>query len=374
MHIEMVDLKNQYIKINNEINASLLKVLTDANFINGPEVQIFSNNLSRYLDNTNVITCANGTDALQIALMSLNLKKGDEVIIPAFTYVATAEVIGLLGLKPVLIDVNSNTFNIDVNEIIKAITPKTKAIVPVHLFGQCADMEPILKIANDYKLYVIEDAAQALGAEYQFSNGEKRKAGTMGTIGCTSFFPTKNLGCYGDGGAIFTNDNLLKIKIQQIANHGQEKKYVHKYIGVNSRLDTIQASILDIKLKSLNKYNLSRIQSAEIYQSLLKNVNGIQLPSITTNSSHVFHQYTIKVKNNLRDDLKKHLEDFGIPTMIYYPIPLNKQEAYSKITKIIGNLNDTENLCNEVLSLPMHTELSKEQLSFISQKIINFFN
>jgi dTDP-4-amino-4,6-dideoxygalactose transaminase len=330
--------------------------------------------LSSFLDNSFVIPCANGTDALQIAMMALNLKEGDEIIVPSFTYVATAEVIALLNLTPVLVDVDIQTFNISISEIEKAITSKTRAIVPVHLFGQCADMENILKIAEKYNLYVIEDTAQALGSEYHFSNGLKSKAGTMGHIGCTSFFPTKNLGCYGDGGAIFTKDEQLAEKIKMICNHGQEKKYIHKLVGVNSRLDTIQASILNIKLKHLEKYNQSRIYSANLYDELLKDLKEIEIPKRSSLSSHVFHQYTLIVKNNQRNQLKSYLESFGIPSMIYYPIPLNRQEAYNTICKVAGSINNTNYLCESVLSLPMHTELLREDQVFITEKIIDFLN
>ncbi|MFN9998566.1 MAG: DegT/DnrJ/EryC1/StrS family aminotransferase, partial [bacterium] len=326
MKIEMVDLKNQYLKIQDQIDNAVLSVIKSANFVNGPEVELFSKNLSQYLDGAFVIPCANGTDALQIAMMALDLKPGDEVIIPSFTYVATAEVIGLLQLKPVMVDVDPITFNITPSNIEKAIGPKTKAIVPVHLFGQCADMEPIITLAKEKGLYVIEDTAQAIGAIYTFSDGSKRQAGTMGHIGCTSFFPSKNLGCYGDGGAIYTHDKELADRIKMIANHGQLKKYVHKYIGVNSRLDTIQAAILDIKLQYLNQYCKARIAAADFYDELLSDIAELQVPARVGNSSHVFHQYTLIIRNGKRDALKVHLEKFGIPAMIYYPIPLNEQE------------------------------------------------
>lgn len=374
MKIEMVDLKNQYLKIQDQIDNAVLSVIKSANFVNGPEVELFSKNLSQYLDGAFVIPCANGTDALQIAMMALDLKPGDEVIIPSFTYVATAEVIGLLQLKPVLVDVDPITFNITPSNIEKAIGPKTKAIVPVHLFGQCADMEPIITLAKEKGLYVIEDTAQAIGAIYTFSDGSKRQAGTMGHIGCTSFFPSKNLGCYGDGGAIYTHDKELADRIKMIANHGQLKKYVHKYIGVNSRLDTIQAAILDIKLQYLNQYCKARIAAADFYDELLSDIAELQVPARVGNSSHVFHQYTLIISNGKRDALKVHLEKFGIPAMIYYPIPLNEQEAYRSIGTIVGSLEITKFLCKSVLSLPMHTELSESQQRFIAKCIIDFFN
>ena len=373
MKIEMVDLRGQYQHIKEEIDQATLSVIRDAQFINGPEVTKFANELSDYLDGAYVIPCANGTDALQISMMALDLMPGDEVIIPSFTYVATAEVIGLLKLKPVMVDVDSNSFNITIEAIRQAITPKTKAIVPVHLFGQCADMEPILELAKKFGLYVIEDTAQAIGASYTFKNGVVKKAGTMGDIGCTSFFPSKNLGCYGDGGAIFTMNAELGNRLQMISNHGQEKKYVHKYIGVNSRLDTIQAAILRIKLRHLDSYSSSRSKAAGKYDLLLKGIDGLIIPNRQNNSSHVFHQYTLKISGGKRDALKNYLDQAGIPAMIYYPISLNEQEAYISIGRVVGNLNITRNLCNSVLSIPMHTELSDDQINYITNSIINFF-
>uniref|UniRef100_UPI00404803BC DegT/DnrJ/EryC1/StrS family aminotransferase n=1 Tax=Algoriphagus sp. TaxID=1872435 RepID=UPI00404803BC len=373
MKLEMVDLKGQYAKIQQEIDEAVLSSIREAQFINGPQVAAFTDELSQYLDGSHVIPCANGTDALQIAMMALDLKPGDEVIVPSFTYVATAEVIGLLQLKPVMVDVDPDSFNVTAETIKKAITNKTKAIVPVHLFGQCADMEPILALAKEKGLYVIEDTAQAIGASYTFSDGTVKKAGTLGHIGCTSFFPSKNLGCYGDGGAIYTMDSDLAKRLRMIANHGQVKKYVHKFIGVNSRLDTLQASILRIKLRHLDGYSSSRNAAAKIYDSLLNGIDGLIIPKRQSNSSHVFHQYTIKVTGNRRDALKKHLEHAGIPAMIYYPIPLNEQEAYQEIGRVEGNLSVTQDLCASVLSIPMHTELNDEQIKFITDTIIAFF-
>ncbi len=373
MKIEMVDLIGQYQKIQNEIDEAVIKVLRNANFINGSEVETFSKNLSNYLDGSYVITCANGTDALQIAMMALELEPGDEVIVPAFTYVATAEVIGLLRLKPIMVDVHPLNFNLTIENIEHAITSKTKAIVPVHLFGQCADMEPILALAKKHHLYVIEDTAQAIGSVYTFADGSKMQAGTMGDIGCTSFFPSKNLGCYGDGGAVYTKNEELAKKIKMIANHGQVKKYIHKYIGVNSRLDTIQAAILDIKLKHLDEYIKARQNAASVYDNLLSNVNGLTIPTRVANSSHVFHQYTLIVKDGKRDALKDYLNEAGIPAMIYYPIPLNEQEAYKTIGAVTGTLNVTYDLCKSVISLPMHTELTSAQQSFVADTIKNFF-
>ncbi|MEN9326593.1 MAG: hypothetical protein RLZZ479_951 [Bacteroidota bacterium] len=374
MKIEMVDLKKQYIKIKDEVDLAILKTIEEGSFINGPEVINFTNNLSKYLNGAYVIPCANGTDALQIAMMALDLKPGDEVIVPAFTYVATAEVIGLLNLKPIMVDVDEDNFNISVENIRNAITNKTKAIVPVHLYGQCADMESIMKIAKEFNLYVIEDTAQAIGAEYTFSDGQQKQAGTIGDIGCTSFFPSKNLGCYGDGGALYTYNKVLADKIKMIANHGQVIKYVHKYIGVNSRLDSVQAAVLNIKLKYLNSYSNERRNAANRYDQLLQDIKQIETPKRTSNSTHVFHQYTIKVKNGQRDHLKKHLENSGIPAMIYYPIALNEQEAFSNIGSVSGDLKNTNYLCKSVLSLPMHTELTDAEQIHISQTIHSFFN
>jgi UDP-2-acetamido-2-deoxy-ribo-hexuluronate aminotransferase len=373
MEIEMVDLKGQYAHIQQEIDQAVLSAIQEAQFINGPQVSGFANDLGHYLDGAFVILCANGTDALQIAMMALELKPGDEVIVPSFTYVATAEVIGLLRLKPVMVDVDPDSFNITAETIRPAITSKTKAIVPVHLFGQCADMESILALAKEKGLYVIEDTAQAIGASYTFKDGTTKKAGTMGHIGCTSFFPSKNLGCYGDGGAMYTMDSNLAERLRIIANHGQVKKYVHKYIGVNSRLDTLQAAILRIKLRHLDNYSASRNVAATKYDELLAGINGLITPVRQSNSTHVFHQYTMKVRGGKRDSLKKHLEQAGIPAMIYYPIPLNEQEAYKAIGKVVGDLVVAQELCASVLSIPMHTELNDEQIKFITDTIISFF-
>jgi UDP-2-acetamido-2-deoxy-ribo-hexuluronate aminotransferase len=374
MKIEMVDLKSQYSKIQNDIDNAVIENIRSANFINGPAVLEFSKSLSQYLGGAFIIPCANGTDALQIAMMALDLEPGDEVIVPSFTYVATAEVIGLLGLVPVMVDVDPLHFNITCENIEKAISTKTKAIVPVHLFGQCADMEPIIKLAKEKGLYVIEDTAQAIGAIYTFSNGTKKFAGTIGDIGCTSFFPSKNLGCYGDGGAIFTENPVLAEKIKMIANHGQSKKYIHKYIGVNSRLDTIQAAILNVKLKYLDQYISARNKAAKFYDNFLSGVKSIHLPERTINSTHVFHQYTLIITDGKRDGLKKYLEENQIPAMIYYPIPLNEQEAYCNIGRVVGKLDVTKKLCSSVLSIPMHTELSEDQQSHIVNCIKTFLN
>ena len=374
MKIEMVDLKGQYAKIQNEIDKAILEIIRSANFINGPAVSEFSKSLSEYLGGAYVIPCANGTDALQIAMMALALEPGNEVIIPSFTYVATAEVIGLLGLVPVMVDVDPFHFNITRENIEKAISSKTKAIVPVHLFGQCADMESIIEFARERGLYIIEDTAQAIGAKYKFNDGSIKHAGTIGDIGCTSFFPSKNLGCYGDGGALFTQNPILAEKIKMIANHGQSKKYVHKFIGVNSRLDTIQAAVLNIKLKHLDEYSIARNKAADYYDNLLSNVENLQIPNRSLKSTHVFHQYTLLINNNKRDALKEYLEKKDIPTMIYYPIPLNEQEAYSSLGIIAENLNETQRLCKSVISLPMHTELTLDQQVYITDAIKSFLN
>ena len=370
----MVDLKTQYQKIKSEIDRSVINTIESSQFIGGPIVEEFKNSLQNYLNVKHVIPCANGTDALQIALMSLNLQKGDEVIVPSFTYVAAAEVIGLLGLTPVMVDVNLNNFNICIQSIEKAVTSKTKAIIPVHLFGQSSPMEELVNIANKYDLYIIEDNAQALGSDYIFNNGLKKKTGTIGDIGCTSFFPTKNLGCYGDGGAIYTDNEELAEKIRVIAVHGQSKKYHHKVIGCNSRLDALQASILNIKLKHLNTYNLNRLKASKIYTKGLFDLKELETPITETYSNHVFNQYTIKVKNNKRDALKEYLRKNDIPSIVYYPIPLYKQEAFLTYLNRDFKLVNTEILCNEVLSLPMHSELDKSIQQYIVEKIKIFFN
>ena len=373
IRIEMVDLKGQYNKIKTEIDQAVISCISSTSFINGPAVKEFQLNLEQYLGVKHVIPCANGTDSLQIAMMVLDLKPGDEVICPAFTYVATAEVIGLLGLTPVMVDVDPNTFNVTATEIEKAITSKTKAIVPVHLYGQPCDMESIMKVAEKYNLFVIEDNAQAIGADYTFSDGRKVKTGTMGHIGSTSFFPSKNLGCYGDGGALMTNDNTLAHKMRMIANHGQEKKYYHTVLGCNSRLDTIQATILNIKLPLLDIYSAERNKMASFYDFVLSDVEGIELPKRQNNSSHVFHQYTLKVKNGRRNQLQQYLIDRGIPSMIYYPLPLYKQEAFKQFVSDDFKLSNTEQLCDEVLSLPIHTEMNIVDMNFICDTIKSFY-
>ena len=368
--IQMVDLKGQYQKIKTEVDAAMNEVISSTSFINGPAVKEFQSDFETYLNIKHVIPCANGTDALQIAMMALDLKQGDEVITANFTYVATAEVIGLLGLSPVLVDVNQDTFNIDIDSIERNITSKTKAIVPVHLFGQCADMERIMAIAKKHNLYVIEDTAQAIGADYSFSDGRNFKAGTIGTIGCTSFFPSKNLGCFGDGGAIFTNNDELAKKIRMIAHHGHSVQYVHEVLGVNSRLDSIQAAILKIKLKHLDEYELSRNKVAEFYDKAFSNHSKIKIPSRSKNSTHVFHQYTLQIIGYDRSELREKLTEHGIPAMIYYPIPLHKQNAYKNERFKTNDFPITQKLCDTVLSLPMHTELDEETLNYITNTLL----
>ncbi len=375
--IQMVDLKGQYMKIKSEVDAAIQNVIDNTAFINGPIVKEFAQNLSNYMGGYHVITCANGTDALQIALMALDLKPGDEVIVPAFTYVASAEVIGLLGLTPVMVDVDYETFNVTVDNIKKALSPKTKAIIPVHLFGQSCDMEPILAFAKEHNLYVIEDNAQAIGAEYTFSNGHKAKTGTMGTIGCTSFFPSKNLGCYGDGGAIFCKEDALAEQLHMIANHGQKVKYHHSVIGCNSRLDSIQAAILNVKLKHLDEYGQARYAAASYYTEKLKAFDPEEkffiTPKELEKSTHVYHQYTLKIKNNKRDELKAYLAEQGIPSMIYYPLPLQEQEAFKPITRAAENLTISKDIAYSVLSLPVHTEMTRDIQDKIINIILEFF-
>lgn len=367
----MVDLRRQYLKIKTEIDSAVAEIMETCGFIGGQAVKEFTKNLSEYIGGCHVVTCANGTDAIQIALMALGLKPGDEVIVPAFTYVATAEVVGLLGLKPVMVDVDYDTFNITVDNIKKGLTPKTKAIVPVHLFGQSCDMEPILDFAKNHSLYVIEDNAQALGAEYILSgknHGKKIscKTGTMGEIGCTSFFPSKNLGCYGDGGAVFTKDENLAERLRMIANHGQKVKYHHSVIGCNSRLDAIQAAVLNVKLKYLDSYCNARRAAAAYYDKRFAEIFGlkpeaaeiIKLPAKQPNSTHTYHQYTLRIENGYRDSLREFLSANGIPSMIYYPKPLQEQDAFKDIAVAAERLTVSKRLSDSVLSLPMHTELT----------------
>ena len=369
----MVDLTTQYEVIQKEIDTAVLNVLRSGKYINGDVVEEFARELAVYTRAKYVIPCANGTDALQIALMALDLQVGDEVIVPAFTYAATAEAIALLKLTPVLVDVNPQTFNIDVDKVKNAISPKTKAIIPVHLFGQPADMESLMKIAKKHKLYVIEDNAQSIGSTFEFSHGQKKQTGTIGDIGTLSFFPTKNLGCYGDGGALLTNNEALAQKMKMIASHGQSKKYTHQIIGCNSRLDTIQAAILKVKLFYLNQYIAARKQAAHSYNlNLCLFPDLLETPFNSAYSNHVYHQYTIQIKNNKRDDFQKYLNEKGIPTMIYYPTPLQNQLAFKEIVKIGSDLSVTNKLCESVLSLPMHTELDANQILYIVEQIANY--
>ena len=374
--IQMVDLNGQYLKIKTEIDSAIAEVIGNSSFIKGPSVKSFEENLAQYLKVKHVISCGNGTDALQLALMALGLKEGDEVITTNFTFAATVEVIGLLKLTPILVDVNSNDFNMDIKALEQAISPKTKAIIPVHLFGTCANMEAILKIAKANDIKIVEDNAQALGADYRFSSGQVFKSGTIGDIGTTSFFPSKNLGAYGDGGALYTNDDALAKKIRSLANHGMETRYYYDKIGINSRLDSIQAAILNIKLTHLDDYAKSRRQAAAHYNGALASCEFLITPKFEDESglqTHVFHQYTLRIINGKRDALKSFLANENIPTAIYYPLGLDKQKAYAAI---IGNNKGcpvSEALTKEVLSLPMHTELSNDQLNYISGKILEFF-
>lgn len=371
--LQMVDLKGQYEKIKVEIDEAIQGVIDNTAFIKGEPVSQFENELADYLNVKHVIGCANGTDALQLALMALGLKPGDEVITPDFTFIATVEVVALLGLKPVLVDVDINDFTIDVEQLKNAITPRTKAIIPVHLFGQCANMEAIMNIANEHDISVVEDVAQAIGSTYRFSEGIRKKAGTIGHIGCTSFFPSKNLGCFGDGGALFTNDDTLAKEIRSIANHGMKVRYHHDRIGVNSRLDTIQAAILRVKLNYLEEYNLARQKAAERYDDLFSSASNILVPSRVPWSDHVFHQYTLRIENGDRDKLVEQLREKGIPAMVYYPIPLHKQKAFEPFvnpesTEIFANSIE---LSKTVFSIPMHTELTEEMQNRIAENVLN---
>jgi UDP-2-acetamido-2-deoxy-ribo-hexuluronate aminotransferase len=372
--IQMVDLKLQYGKIKNEIDAAIHDVLDSTAFINGKPVGDFANNLSAYLNIKHVIPCANGTDALQISMMALGLEPGDEVITPSFTYVATTEVVALLRLKPVFVEVDTKTFCIDPAAIENAITPKTKAIVPVHLYGQSAPMEEIMKIAQKHNLFVIEDNAQAIGGDYTFSNGITKKTGTIGTIGTTSFFPSKNLGCYGDGGAIFTNDDALASKLKMIANHGQQKRYYHEMVGCNSRLDTLQAAVLNIKLKKLDEYIDARRKAADFYDNAFANHPKITVPFRADYNKHVFHQYTLILEGVNRDKLNEFLATKNIPSMIYYPVPAHRQQMFANFGGSSYNLPATDWLTERVISLPMHTELDEEQLKYISSNVLEFVN
>ena len=371
--IQMVDLQSQYYKIKSEVDNAVLNVMDSAAFINGPEVKFFQSELEHYLDIKHVIPCANGTDALQIALMALKLEEGDEIITADFTFAATVEVIHLLKLKAVLVDVDYGTFTMDTEKLKAAITDKTKAIIPVHLFGQCANMEEILKIAKEHNLSVIEDNAQAIGADFTFSDGTVKKSGTMGILGTTSFFPSKNLGCYGDGGAIMTNDDDLAHQIRGIVNHGMYERYYHDEVGVNSRLDSIQAAVLRKKLPLLDSYNEARRKAADYYDEAFSGQENILTPERADYSTHVFHQYTLRILNGKRNELQKFLSEKEIPAMIYYPVALRKQKAYFQDSDD-ADFENTDKLLDEVISLPMHTELDEVQLKYISEAVLEFMN
>lgn len=372
--IQMVDLKSQYLKMKEEIDNAVLNVIDSTAYINGPEVKNFQSALEKYLDVKHVIPCANGTDALQVAMMGLGLKEGDEVITTTFTFVATVEVIALLKLTPVLVDVDADTFNINLEALRKAITPKTKAIVPVHLFGQCVQMNEIMNMAKEYNLYVIEDACQAIGADYTYPDGTRKKAGTIGHVGCTSFFPSKNLGCYGDGGAIFTNDDALADKLRAVVNHGMVVRYYHDFVGVNSRLDSIQAAILRVKLQYLDDYAKARNKAAAFYNEAFKNHPNLITPVTAPYTTHVFHQYTLVTKGIDRNKLQELLTSKEIPAMIYYPVAMHMQKAYTDPRYSEGDFPVTEMLCKSVISLPMHTELDEEQLKYITENVLKFVN
>jgi dTDP-4-amino-4,6-dideoxygalactose transaminase len=374
MNIQMVDLKTQYLKIKSEVDQGIQSVIDETAFIKGGIIKEFEQELQSFLGVKHVIACANGTDALQIAMMALDLKSGDEIILPVFTYVSTAEVIALLGLVPVMVDVDPDDFTIDISLIQEKLSPKTKAIVPVHLFGQCANMEAILQFAREHELYVIEDTAQALGSKYTFSDGIVQRAGTIGDIGTTSFFPSKNLGCYGDGGALMTNDDELAEKLRMICNHGQKVKYIHDVIGVNSRLDTIQAAILRAKLKQLNEYERARQWAALRYDELLKDIVQIKTPKRIANSTHVFHQYTLIIEGVDRDTVGAKLKELGVPSMVYYPTPLHVQKAFQPNPYRVGSFPVSEQLCKTVLSLPMHTEMNEDMIEFIVNSLKKVLN
>ncbi len=370
-NIAMVDLEGQFLRIEKEVMDRIKAVISSSAFIQGPEVKTFEKSLAAQLNVKHCISCANGTDALQISLMALDLKPGDEVIVPSFTYIASVEAAAVLGIKPVFVEVNPDTFNLDETQFEKAITSHTKALIVVHLYGQCANMEPILALAKKHRLSVIEDNAQAINADYSFSDGSKTKAGCIGDIGTTSFFPSKNLGAYGDGGAMMTNNDELAEKIKMIANHGQKQKYHHDSIGLNSRLDSVQAAVLNIKLKYLEDYTAARQKAAALYDTLLKAIPQIKIPTRAPFSSHVFHQYTIQVKD--RDQLQAFLKEKGIPTMIYYPLPTHLQKGYTQLGYSQGDLPLSESLCKKVLSLPIHSESKPEEIQYICENIALFF-
>jgi len=370
--VQMVDLYGQYIRLKDEIDTAMQSVIMDSAYINGPQVKSFANKLGKYLDVSHVIPCGNGTDAMQIALMGLQLRPGDEVIVPAFTYAAAVEVIALLGMIPVLVDVDPDTFNIDATKIEESISSRTKAIIVVHLFGQCCDIAPIMKIASKYKLYVIEDNAQSIGAEYTFPDGTVKKAGTIGHIGTTSFFPSKPLACYGDGGAMMTDDDELAEHLYMIANHGQKQKYHHKLIGCNSRLDTLQAAVLKVKLKYITEFTSVRREIACRYDEVFRNIRTIKRPFRKSYSTHVYHQYTIQVDEDKRDEMHVYLKEKGIPSMVYYPLAIQEQEAFKLICRTPGFLHEAIRLSRSVLSLPIHTEMTREEQDYIIETVCNY--
>ena len=369
----MNDLHSQYKRLKKEMDVAIKEALNQASFINGPQVQTFCTRLAEYLDVPYVIPCGNGTDAIRLALQALNVQTGDEIILPAFMYIAAAEMVASLGLIPVLVDVSAETFNINTELLERAITRQTKAVIVVHLFGQVCDMEPVMKLAEKYKIHVIEDNAQSLGADYTFSDGTTKKAGTIGHIGTTSFFPTKPLGCYGDGGAVMTSDSETAERIRMLANHGQTQKYHHKIIGCNSRLDTIQAAILNVKLSYIDDFAQARQKVARYYDRTLSGLGEIRIPEKTVNATHVYHQYTLRVKNGQRDALQAHLKATGIPSAIYYPFSVHEQEGYKWVARVSGDVSVSSLLCKEVLSLPIHTEMTDEMMRLICDSIIRFF-
>ena len=373
MEIQMVDLKSQYRRLEAEIDEAVKEVLNSTAFINGPQVQTFCEHLADYLQVPCVIPCGNGTDALRLALQAWDIQAGDEVILPAFTYIAAAEMIASLGITPILVDVCPDSFNLNVERLEQAITRQTKAIVVVHLFGQTCDMEPVMKLAAKYKIGVIEDNAQSLGADYTFSDGTVKKAGTIGHIGTTSFFPTKPLACYGDGGAVITSDERLAERVRMLANHGQSQKYHHHIVGCNSRLDTLQAAVLEVKLRHLNSFTEARQTAAQYYDKELSSLSGVCIPVRSPFSTHVYHQYTLQVKNGRRDALQAFLKEKGIPSMVYYPMAVQEQEAYKWIARTSGDMTESVRLSREVLSLPMHTELTEEMQAYITEQIREFF-
>jgi UDP-2-acetamido-2-deoxy-ribo-hexuluronate aminotransferase len=371
--IHMVDVQRQYRALKADIDKRIIGVMESGAFIHGPEVKNFEASLGFYLDNANVIACANGTDALQIALMALNLEAGDEVIVPSFTFVASVEVIALLGLKPIVVDVDDRTFLMKTEDIEASLSPRTRAVIPVHLFGQCVNMAALMKVAHMRDLFIIEDNAQAIGAKCLGRRDEMQFAGTIGDIGCTSFYPSKNLGCYGDGGAMYTAKEAFATRLRSIANHGMQRRYYHDAIGVNSRLDSMQAAVLNVKLPHLDRWNQQRRTVADKYDNMLRNVEGILTPQRVVWSDHVFHQYTIRVLNGRRDELQAYLAEHKIPSMIYYPVPMHEQAAFNKLVRKRVSLNNTNKIIQEVLSLPMHPDLADDQIQFIAEKIGNFF-